>query len=89
MHAFNYRRATSVKDAVAAFKGADDGAYLSGGGSAVAAFVSDGAEAVAGAMREAAAAAGLEAEARICRMSSRGAELIDDPAAPGVGSAGR
>jgi len=65
------------------------GAYLSGGGSAVAAFVSDGAEAVAGAMREAAAAVGLEAEARICRMSSRGAELIDDTAAPGVGSAGR
>ena len=31
MHAFNYRRATSVEDAVAAFKGADDGAYLSGG----------------------------------------------------------
>ncbi len=65
------------------------GAYLSGGGSAVAAFVSDGAEAVAGAMREAAAAVGLEAEARICRMSARGAELIDDTAAPGVGSAGR
>ncbi len=31
MHAFTYRRATSVADAVAAFKGADDGAYLSGG----------------------------------------------------------
>ena len=31
MHAFNYHRATSVEDAVAAFNGADDGAYLSGG----------------------------------------------------------
>ena len=31
MHAFNYRRATSVEDAVAAFNGAADGAYLSGG----------------------------------------------------------
>ena len=31
MHAFAYHRATSVADAVAAFRGADDGAYLSGG----------------------------------------------------------
>ena len=31
MHAFNYRRATSVEDAAAAFRGAEDGAYLSGG----------------------------------------------------------
>ena len=31
MHAFTYRRATSLADAVAAFKGAEDGAYLSGG----------------------------------------------------------
>ena len=31
MHAFNYHRATSVEDAVAAFGGAADGAYLSGG----------------------------------------------------------
>ena len=31
MHAFNYRRATSVEDAAAAFQGAEDGAYLSGG----------------------------------------------------------
>ncbi len=31
MHAFNYHRATSVEDAAAAFKAAEDGAYLSGG----------------------------------------------------------
>ena len=31
MHAFTYHRATSVEDAVAAFKGAADGAYISGG----------------------------------------------------------
>ena len=31
MHAFNYRRATSVEDAAAAFRGAEDAAYLSGG----------------------------------------------------------
>ena len=31
MHAFNYRRAASVEDAVAAFRAAEDGAYLSGG----------------------------------------------------------
>ena len=31
MHAFTYRRATSVEDAVNAFRAAADGAYLSGG----------------------------------------------------------
>ena len=31
MHAFNYHRATSVEDAAAAFRAAEDGAYLSGG----------------------------------------------------------
>ena len=31
MHAFNYHRATSVEDAAAAFRNADDGAYISGG----------------------------------------------------------
>ena len=31
MHEFTYRRATSVADAVAAFRGAEDAAYLSGG----------------------------------------------------------
>ena len=65
------------------------GVYLSGGGSAVAAFASDGAEAVAGAMRAAAAARGVEAEARIVGMSSRGAELAGGAAAPGAGPARR
>ena len=31
MHAFNYHRVTSVEDAAAAFRAAEDGAYLSGG----------------------------------------------------------
>ena len=31
MHAFNYHRATSVEDAAAAFRAAEDAAYLSGG----------------------------------------------------------
>ncbi len=31
MHQFNYHRATSVEDAVAAFRKAEDGVYLSGG----------------------------------------------------------
>ena len=31
MHPFNYHRATSVEDAAAAFRAAEDGAYLSGG----------------------------------------------------------
>ena len=31
MHAFNYHRATSVDDAAARFRDADDGAYISGG----------------------------------------------------------
>ncbi len=53
------------------------GVYLSGGGSTVAAFVTERAEHVAGAMREAAAARGLEAEARICGMSRQGATLVD------------
>ncbi len=58
------------------------GVYLSGGGSTVAAFASEGAERIGGAMREAAAAHGLEAQARVCAMSGRGAEVLDVPAAP-------
>ena len=58
------------------------GVYLSGGGSAVAAFVTDGAEAVAGAMRTAAASSGVEADARVCGMSARGAVLLGDAPAP-------
>lgn len=54
------------------------GVYLSGGGSTVAAFAraEDGDE-VAGAMREVAAAHGLEVETRVCRMSAVGAVLVD------------
>lgn len=59
------------------------GVYLSGGGSAVAAFVTEGAERVVGAMREAAAARGLEADARLCGMSLRGAELVEGTVSAG------
>jgi homoserine kinase len=53
------------------------GVYLSGGGSTIAAFArpSD-AEDVSGAMREVAAAHGLKAESRVCRMSAVGATLV-------------
>lgn len=53
------------------------GAYLSGGGSTIAAFTAaETAEAVAGAMREAAAAHGLEASTRVSRMSATGAQVV-------------
>jgi len=52
------------------------GVYLSGGGSTVAAFATEDAEEIAGAMREAAAARGLEATTRVCRLSATGAEVI-------------
>lgn len=52
------------------------GVYLSGGGSTIAAFATEGAEAIAGAMREAAAAHGLDAEARVCAMRSAGASVV-------------
>jgi len=55
------------------------GVYLSGGGSTVAAFVSDRADEVAGSMREAAAANGLDAEARVCGFSATGAQVIGAP----------
>ncbi|MPZ98251.1 MAG: homoserine kinase [Dehalococcoidia bacterium] len=55
------------------------GVYLSGGGSTVAAFVSDRGDEVAGAMREAAAAHGLDADARICGFSATGAQVIGTP----------
>ena len=54
------------------------GAYLSGGGSTIAAFATDHPDDVAGAMREAAAAHGYEAQTRICRMSEQGAEVITE-----------
>jgi homoserine kinase len=54
------------------------GVYLSGGGSTIAAFASvDKADEVVGAMREVAAAHGLEAETRVCQMSTAGAVLVD------------
>jgi homoserine kinase len=53
------------------------GVYLSGGGSTIAAFAdADRADEIAGAMREVAAAHGLDAEARNCRMSAEGATLV-------------
>lgn len=54
------------------------GVYLSGGGSTIAAFALDAdGEEIAGAMREVAAAHGLEVETRVCRMSSTGASLVE------------
>ena len=53
------------------------GVYLSGGGSAIAAFADvDRADEIAGAMREVAAVHGLDAEARNCQMSADGATLV-------------
>lgn len=52
------------------------GAYLSGGGSTIAAFVSDHDDAVTGAMREAAAAHGLNVQTRVVAMSTRGTEIV-------------
>lgn len=52
------------------------GVFLSGGGPTIAAFVQDGAEYVAGAMREAAAARGVEATTRVVQMRATGAEII-------------
>ena len=54
------------------------GAYLSGGGSTIAAFVTTGAEEVADAMRAEAAARGLRGETRVVHMSSRGAEIVEE-----------
>ncbi len=52
------------------------GVYLSGGGSTIAAFVTDHEDSVAGAMREAAAAHGLNAQTRVVGMSARGTEVV-------------
>ena len=52
------------------------GVYLSGGGSTIAAFVSDHDDAVTDAMREAAAAHGLQAQTRVVAMTSTGAEVV-------------
>ena len=71
-------RATLFPAMYAIFQAARDrgahGVYLSGGGPTIAAFASeDTAEAVASAMREAAAARGIEASARVCKLSAAGA----------------
>ncbi len=60
----------------AARKAGAHGAYLSGGGSTLAAFVTDHGESVAGAMREAAAAHGIDGVARVVALSSRGTEVV-------------
>ena len=52
------------------------GAYLSGGGSTLAAFVTDHAESVAGAMQEAAAAHGIGGVTRVVSLSGRGTEVV-------------
>ena len=52
------------------------GVYLSGGGSTIAAFATAHLDQIAGAMREASAAHGYEAQSRICAPSSVGAELL-------------
>ena len=52
------------------------GAYLSGGGSTIAAFVTDAGDHVAGAMREAAAAHGLGAQTRVVGLSTAGTEVV-------------
>ena len=60
----------------AARKAGAHGAYLSSGGSTIAAFVTDHAESVAGAMREAAAAHGIDGVTRVVSLSPRGAEVV-------------
>ncbi len=51
------------------------GVYLSGGGPTIAAFATERFDDIAGAMREAAAARGVEATARVCGLRSAGAEV--------------
>jgi homoserine kinase len=53
------------------------GVYLSGGGSTIAAFVTDHDDAVTGAMRQAAAAHGLQAQTRVVGFSQRGTEVVE------------
>jgi homoserine kinase len=60
----------------AARKAGAHGAYLSGGGSTLAAFVTRDGEHVAGAMREAAAAHGVGGVTRVVALSGRGTEVV-------------
>jgi homoserine kinase len=52
------------------------GVFLSGGGPTIAALVTSNGEDVAGAMREAAAAHGIQAFTRVCGVRATGAEII-------------
>lgn len=53
------------------------GVYLSGGGSTIAAFVTNRGDEVTGAMRQAAAAHGLNAQTRVVGFSAHGTEVIE------------
>ena len=53
------------------------GVYLSGGGSTIAAFITGNDDAVTGAMRQAAAAHGLQAQTRVVGFSTRGTEVVE------------
>ena len=73
-------RATIFRPMYQIFQAARDagahGVYLSGGGPTIAALASDRFEEIAGAMREAAAARGVEASTRVCGLRARGAEVL-------------
>ena len=73
-------RATIFRPMYQIFQAARDagahGVYLSGGGPTIAALASDRCEEIAGAMREAAAARGVEASTRVCGLRARGAEVL-------------
>lgn len=72
-------RATIFRPMYQIFQAARDagahGVYLSGGGPTIAAFATERFDEIAGAMREAAAARGVEASTRVCALRSRGAEV--------------
>ena len=73
-------RATIFRPMYQIFQAARDagahGVYLSGGGPTIAAFATERFDEIAGAMREAAAARGVEASSRICALRARGAEVL-------------
>ena len=79
-------RATIFEAMYPIFQAARDagahGVYLSGGGPSIAALATSGFEDVAGAMREAAAARGVEAFARVCAPRAAGAVLLPPDAPP-------
>lgn len=53
------------------------GVYLSGGGSTIAAFVTGNEDGITGAMRQAAASHGLQAQTRVVGFSTRGTEVVE------------